>query len=128
MTRSRLDDNVARNMQHETMFSIPTFVVAAAGSSAADAAEVFEGFNEVSAADDTTGVILPVGRDGAICIVKSTVSAKSLKIYPDTGNKINAGTANAAVTQSPLGSQMFVKRGVNWWSVPLNAIDPDTTS
>lgn len=72
--------------------------VAAAGSTAGDAAALSYGMNIVSAADGTKGVILPTGFPGAKVSVYSSVATNGLKVYPHTGGDINDGTTDAAVT------------------------------
>ncbi len=72
--------------------------VAAAGSAQGDAAALAIGFNTVTAADGTKGVILPTAVAGKQVRVYNSVATNGLKIYPATGGSINGGTANAAIT------------------------------
>lgn len=118
-----LENARSRRMQHDTMFRIPTWDVAALGSTAADAAPIFEGFNLVSAADATKGVILPTstaGNEGAIVIVKNVDAANAiLKIWPGGTDNVNALTAQAAFSIAAKTSAMLVKKGAIWYSTPL---------
>jgi hypothetical protein len=62
--------------------------VAAAGTNQGNAAALSEGFQAVSGADGTKGVILPTAVAGMIVIIKGT-TAGVLKVYPATGGQIN---------------------------------------
>jgi hypothetical protein len=77
---------------------IPTATVAATGTNQGTAAAITEGFTLVTAADDTVGVVLPSAVAGMICIVKSSVANKILKVYPNTSDAINALSANGAIS------------------------------
>ena len=79
--------------------TIPTATVAATGSSNTNAAAVTLGFTLVSAADGTKGVKLPTAVAGSIVIIKNGAAA-ILKIYPNTSDKINGGTATIDSLQS----------------------------
>lgn len=78
---------------------VPPVSVAATGSTQADAAALTQGaLNTVSAADGTKGVLLPAAVAGAKCRVYNEHASNGLKVYPASGDDINDGTANAAVT------------------------------
>lgn len=72
--------------------------VAAAGSVQGDAAALALGVNTVTGADGTKGVILPAATAGSVVEVYNAVATNGLKIYPATGDAINGGSANAAIT------------------------------
>lgn len=55
--------------------------ITAAGSLISDAAQLTSGFNLVTGADGTKGVILPVAVPGAVVVIKGLTSAV-LKVYP----------------------------------------------
>ena len=77
----------------------PIVAVVAVGSAQGDAALLTKNaLNSVSAADGTKGVILPGAVAGAKCRVYNSVATDGLKIYPATGDDINGGAANAAIT------------------------------
>ena len=79
--------------------SLPIVAVAAAGSAQGSAAALTAGAtNVVSAADGTKGVILPAAVAGLYVEVYSSVATHGLPIYPATGDDINDGSANAAIT------------------------------
>lgn len=113
----------AANVVSTGDFYVASATVAAAGSSQTDAAQVAGGFTLVSAADDTKGVKLPAAAAGRICIIKNNVSAKTLKIYPATGDKINGGTATTGSYDiAGLTSTLLVAYDTtDWYSVPLVA-------
>ena len=92
--------------------------IAAAGSSQSDATEITTIVAIVSGADATKGVILPEGVDGAIHVVVNTAAA-ALKIYPASGEKIEGGSANAAVTTGNNEVGMYIYTGATrgWQSI-----------
>ena len=101
---------------------IKTATVAAAGSNQGTAAAVSDGFTLVTAADDAKGVILPAAVAGRTVIIKNNVSAKTLKIYPASGDAINALSANASYDIAGLTSTMLVAYDeTTWYSLPLVA-------
>lgn len=114
------DSNTA-SVTFGKMPRIPTATVAAAGSAQGDAAAIVEGFTLVSAADDTKGVLLPSAVAGMICIVKSSVSNKILKVYPNTSDAINALSANAAISlaSGPTIAAFIAYDATTWYTLPL---------
>lgn len=73
--------------------------VAAAGSTQGDATALTSHNNQVTGADGTKGVILPSAVAGMPPVyVYNSVATNGLKIYPATGDDINDGTTNAAIT------------------------------
>lgn len=79
-------------------FGVSTGTVAATGSTQGDAAALtgYVGY-DVTAGDDTKGVVLPTAVAGLVVLVYNSGSA-GLKIYPATADTINGGSANAAIT------------------------------
>jgi hypothetical protein len=90
--------------------------VTAAGNAQANATALVAEINVVAGADDAKGVILPAAKAGRPIHVKTTVAAKTLKVYPPTGGKINGGTADAAVTMAAVTATLFVSDGTDWWT------------
>ena len=104
--------------------ALKTSTVAATGSSNTDAAALTTGFNLVTAADATKGVILPDSVAGTVIIVKNADAANAvLKVYPDSGAAINALTATTgAFSMAAKTSCIFVSYSTTqWYSVPLVA-------
>lgn len=102
-----------------TMPTIPTATVAATGSAQGDAAAVTTGFTLVTAADGTKGVILPAAAAGKQVEIKNGANAV-LKIYPATGDAINALAANAALSIAALTSVILTAYdATTWYSTPL---------
>jgi len=98
---------------------IPTATVAAAGDAQANAAAITTGFTLVSAADATKGVKLPAAVAGAVCIVKNNVAAV-LKVWPATGDAINAESVNANDVLAASTSATYVAYdATTWYSIPL---------
>jgi hypothetical protein len=95
--------------------------VAAAGSEQADAAAIATGITWVTAANATKGVKLPAAAAGLVCIVKNDDTANAvLKVYPNTGDTINALEANADLSMAAKTACMFVcYDGTAWFTVPL---------
>jgi hypothetical protein len=102
--------------------NLPAATVAALGSDQAGAAAVAAGFTLVSDANDAKGVRLPAATAGAVVILKNLVSNQYLKVYPATGDKIDGGSANAAVNMNDGSSAMFVAYDTtDWYSVAFTA-------
>ena len=98
--------------------------LAAAGSAITDAGAITVksgGFVTVSAADDTKGVRLPVpDKAGYQVIIKSTVAAKILKVWPHSGAVINALSASAALSLASGSLTVhLVWDGTTWYTLPL---------
>jgi len=72
--------------------------VASAGSAQGDAAALTNPINVVTGADGTKGVVLPAAQAGLVVEVYSSTATNGLPIYPATGDDINDGTTNAAIT------------------------------
>jgi hypothetical protein len=95
--------------------------VAAAGSTQANAAAVSDGFTLVSAADGTKGVVLPAAIAGRTVILKNNAAAV-LKVWPASGDAINAIAADSNFTMTNLTACMYVAYdSTTWYSVPLVA-------
>lgn len=95
--------------------------VAATGSAQGNAAQVDLGFTLVTGADATKGVLLPVAEAGRICIIKNVDAANAvLKVYPASGDAINALSANASLDMAAKTSALLVAYdSTTWYSVPL---------
>lgn len=90
--------------------------VAAAGSAQNDAAALTAGINTVSAADGTKGVILPGAKAGLVVEVYNEHATNGLKVYPATGDDINDGSANAAITMEGKGIARFTGLDTSTWA------------
>ncbi|WP_063607925.1 DUF2190 family protein [Zavarzinella formosa] len=104
-----------------TMPRIQTATVAAAGSVQGDAAAVAEGFTLVTGADATKGVLLPTAAAGKQVIIKNADVANAiLKIWPATGDAVNAVAVNSAFSIAAKTSVLLVAYdATTWYSVPL---------
>lgn len=101
---------------------IKSSTVAAAGSTQANAAALSDGFNLVSAADGTKGVRLPAAAAGRVVIIKNNTSAQTLKVWPATGDAINAVVADSNATMAGLTSWLMIAYdATTWYTVPLLA-------
>jgi len=72
--------------------------IAAAGSTQGDATALTKPVNTVTGADGTKGVLLPAAVAGLVVEVYNSVATHGLKVYPASGDDINDGSADAAVT------------------------------
>lgn len=96
-----------------------TSTVAAAGSVQGDAALLVDGFNLVTAADGTKGVLLPAASAGRQVIVKNS-SASALKVWPYSGDAINAIGADTAMSIAANTCPIFTAyNATTWYSTPL---------
>jgi predicted RecA/RadA family phage recombinase len=109
------------NLSGAGLLSLDSATVAATGSTQGDAAAIADGFTLVTAADGTKGVKLPAAAAGALCLVKNADAANAiLKVYPDTGDAINALAANAALSMAAKTSAVFVAfDATTWYTIPL---------
>lgn len=100
--------------------SMATATVAAAGTVQGDAAAIAAGLTLVTGSTNA-GVLLPAAVGGQVVIIKNNV-AGNMKVWPTTGDAINAGAANAAYTMATLTAAMFVSfDATTWYTVPLLA-------
>lgn len=67
------------------------------------------------------GVRLPAVSAGSIYLVYETTAATGLKIYPATGDDINGGSANAAITIEGKSLAMFVGLDSSTWAAIYTA-------
>lgn len=97
---------------------VASATVAAAGTVQGDAAAIGAGFTLVTGSTNA-GVLLPAAVAGTICIIKNNV-AGNMKVWPTTGDAINAIAANSAITMATLTSAVFVAYdATTWYTVPL---------
>ncbi len=103
------------------MARIPTSTVAAAGTDASNGGALVEGFNLVTAADATKGVVLPTAVAGMDIIVKNEDSANAvLKIWPATSDQINAVAVDGSFDIAAKTSvRLIAYDATNWYSLPL---------
>jgi hypothetical protein len=102
-----------------TMPIIPVATVAATGTVQGDAAAITTGFTLVTGADDAKGVKLPAAAAGLMCIIKVGDGA-DLKVYPDTGDAINAIAANSPITVvDDVCFALIALDGTTWYTLPL---------
>lgn len=110
------------NLSAAGLLSLDSATVAAAGSAQGDAGALADGFSLVSAADGTKGVKLPTAAAGGLCIVKNNANAV-LKVYPNTSDKIDGGSANAAVSVQPYTTVVFVAYdATDWYSTQVSVV------
>lgn len=97
--------------------------VAAAGSIQGDAGAVSAStsFVHATGADATKGIVFPAASAGKVIVVKNADAANAvLKVYPATGDAINALSANAAISMAAKTSAVFVALdATTWYTIPL---------
>lgn len=100
---------------------MPVAAVAAAGSAQGDAGACVAGFSHVTGADATKGARLPAAAAGVICIIKNSDAANAvLKLYPASGDAINALSANASLDMAAKTSVFLIALdATTWYSLPL---------
>lgn len=97
----------------------PTATVAVGGTAQANANAVTEGFTVVTGADNTAAVVLPSAVRGAVVILKSTTSGKTLQVFPAASDKINGAAANAVYNMANLSQRVFVAYDeTDWYTAP----------
>ena len=102
-------------------FIMPVATVAATGTNQATAAAIATGFTLVSAADATKGILLPAAAAGLTCVIKNNAAAV-LKIWPASGDAVNAIAADSNYVLASLTSTVLVAYdATTWYSVPLLA-------
>lgn len=93
--------------------------VAAAGSTQANAAQLVLGFNLVTAADGTKGVLLPAAAAGCEVRIKNNTNAV-LKVWPATGDAINAIGAGSSMSIAAFTCPTFTAYdATTWYTNPL---------
>ena len=70
----------------------------------------------VSAADGTKGVVLPAAVAGTLRLVYNTHASNGLKVYPASGDDINDGTQDAAVTIEGKTLAVFLALDAATWA------------
>ena len=102
-------------------FIMPSATVAATGTNQATAAAIATGFTLVSAADATKGILLPAAAAGKTCVIKNNAAAV-LKVWPASGDAVNAIAADSNYVLASLTSTVLVAYdATTWYSVPLLA-------
>lgn len=100
--------------------SIPSGTVAATGSTVSDAAALANGFNLVTAADGTKGVVLPTAPGSNTPVIVKNNSASALKVWPDAAATINAIASHANISLAANTIAVFYPSSTTqWWTHPL---------
>lgn len=102
--------------------------VSAAGTDQSTATALSTVYSIVTSVSSAQGVKLPAAAASLTYTVVNT-TATNLLVYPNTSDKINGGTANAAVTVAAGSTATFVaKDGTDWFSLtPLLVYDSSGT-
>ena len=96
--------------------------VTAAGTVQADATAVPSKSSPaliLAAGDNTVGIRLPAATEGKVYHIKNTGSG-GLKVWPATGDIINALGANNAITMATVTAAVFAASSSSqWYTIPL---------
>lgn len=114
---------LAQTLTNKTL-GAPTMVAAAAitaaGTVQGDAAAL-TGVINTATGDGTVGVILPSAVAGLVVFVYNLHASAGLKVYPASGDDINDGTTNAAVTIEGKTLAMFIAVDTATWAAIYTA-------
>ncbi len=94
--------------------------VAAAGSTQGTGGALVEGINIVSAADNTKCVDVPAASGAGVIHVISATAAKTLPMFPASGEAIDGAGANNAVTVAAAtgySTCILVSDGTQWYTI-----------
>ena len=102
--------------------------VSAAGTNQSGATELSDVYNIVTSVSAGQGVKLPTA-DAQLTYTVVNTTATNLLVYPNVSDKINGGTANAAVTVPGGSAVTFVaKDATDWYSLtPVVVYDSSGT-
>ncbi len=90
--------------------------LAGTGTNQGTAAAIADQVTFVTAADGTVGVVLPSAAAGMVRMVYNTHATAGMKIYPASGDDINDGTSDAAVTIEGKTLAIFVALDSTTWA------------
>lgn len=118
-----LRDLTLRGLTMTGALTVSVEELAAAGSAQGDAGTMAATttFCHATGADGTKGIKLPAAAAGRAVIVKNSDAANAiLKVYPATGDAINAIAANSALSMAAKTSALFVAiDATTWFTLPL---------
>lgn len=100
--------------------------ITAAGTTQGDATALSKTFNVVTTATANQGVILPTAADGLLYTVINGTSV-SIKVYPNTSETINNGTANAAISLPAGATTNLVGTSSTNWNTQVETPIYDST-
>lgn len=89
--------------------------LAAAGSAQGSAAAIVDDITNVTGADGTKGVVLPLAAAGDVRVVYNN-STSALLVYPNTSDDINDGSANASISMAAKTVATFRALDATTWS------------
>lgn len=95
--------------------------VTATGTDVGTAAALLPGFQTVSGANGTVGVVLPTAPEAGTVVIVKGITAGVLKVYPDAAATINAIGSNGAISlASGAIPVIFVADSTTqWYTIPL---------
>lgn len=90
--------------------------IAAAGSDQAGATAIANRYTTVTGGDDSVGVRLPGCIPGSEFYVYNQHASGGVKVYPASGDDINDGSADAAITIEGKTLAIFVAMDTSTWA------------
>tara|TARA_B110000967_G_C18901869_1_gene576299 strand:+ start:11880 stop:12746 length:867 start_codon:yes stop_codon:yes gene_type:complete len=96
--------------------------VTAAGTTQGDATAVTKTYNIVTTASANQGVKLPTAATGVRVTVYNSTSAL-IKIYPNTSDAIDDGSANAPITLRPNKVKEYIAISVSQWNTVIDDLE-----
>jgi hypothetical protein len=106
----------------EDTYSARGGITARAGGGQANAVALIHSFNRVSTvATAADSVKLPAAKAGASLIIFNKAATNSMNVFPNTGDAINALSANAAYALAATKGAMFVCCVDGTWDTILTA-------
>jgi hypothetical protein len=91
-------------------------ITASSTDSQAAATALTYTINAVTSGADTHAVLLPAATTNQVRVVQVTTGAYAVKVYPASGDKINGGSANAAVVCKEATMQLFIPVKSDEWA------------
>ena len=95
--------------------------IPAAGTVQGDATALAAAVNFVGTVAASTGVVLPALATGGDCVFIFNGGANPLKVYPDSGAKVNGLPANTPFTLAPNTAVEVWRGSATQWAAVLSA-------
>lgn len=105
------------DFRHVALLTGAPQTVASAGNSQGTAAALSASVSNVTGADLTKGVVLPLPTASGRAFLVINAAANALKVYPPAGGSINGAAADAANSQAANTAVWYFYAGDGaWWT------------
>lgn len=102
---------------------VDVVAVTAAGTGQSDAAAILAKWSPAlitATGDGTVGVRLPPASKGRLYYIKNLAAGAVLKVWPASGDQINALGNDTSISMAAATSAVFIASGsAQWYTVPL---------